>query len=107
MRSCRVNAILTTDEVIVEYLNAISRGGPHIRASGLRLLKSLRTNDSVEIVPQSRSSLAAGLALYAARPDKSYSLTDCISMVTMRERGITEVLTHDHHFRQEGFVPLL
>lgn len=49
----------------------------------------------------------AGLDLYGARPDKGYSLTDCISMQTMRDRGIVEVLTHDHHFEQEGFVLLL
>ncbi|MGH9832621.1 MAG: hypothetical protein ACREBD_23290 [Blastocatellia bacterium] len=25
----------------------------------------------------------------------------------MRERGINEALTHDHHFEQEGFTALL
>jgi predicted nucleic acid-binding protein len=43
------------------------------------------------------------LSLYKARADKGYSLTDCISMNTMRERNLTEVLTHDQHFAQEGF----
>jgi predicted nucleic acid-binding protein len=38
-----------------------------------------------------------------ARPDKGYSLTDCISMQTMRKEGLTEVLTKDRHFEQEGF----
>ncbi len=38
------------------------------------------------------------LPAYKARPDKGYSLTDCISMNLMRERDITEILTHDHHF---------
>ncbi|HMG73540.1 MAG TPA: hypothetical protein VK582_08565 [Pyrinomonadaceae bacterium] len=41
------------------------------------------------------------------RPDKGYSLTDCISMNVMRERGLTDVLTNDPHFRQEGYRPLL
>jgi predicted nucleic acid-binding protein len=27
-------------------------------------------------------------------------------MTLMRERGITHVLTNDHHFRQEGFTVL-
>ena len=48
----------------------------------------------------------AGLDLYRARPDKRYSLTDCISMQTMRKEGITEVLTNDRHFEQEGFRAL-
>jgi uncharacterized protein len=46
------------------------------------------------------------LALSEARPDKEYSLTDCISMVTMRQEGITEILTHDNHFTQEGLTIL-
>jgi predicted nucleic acid-binding protein len=41
--------------------------------------------------------------LYEQRPDKAYSLTDCISMQVMRREGLTEVLTNDHHFIQEGF----
>jgi len=46
------------------------------------------------------------MSLYEARPDKGYSLTDCISMQTMRREGITEVLTDDRHFEQEGFHAL-
>jgi predicted nucleic acid-binding protein len=61
----------------------------------------------IEVLPQTRQSLLRGLELYKARSDKSYSLTDCISMVTMRERNITDVLTHDRHFAQEGFTVLL
>ena len=34
---------------------------------------------------------------------KEYSLTDS-SMETMRQEGITEALTHDNHFTQEGFT---
>ena len=47
------------------------------------------------------------MALYGARPDKQWSLTDCVSIALMYERGITEALTHNHHFRQAGFIPLL
>ena len=42
----------------------------------------------------------------AARPDKGYSLTDCISMQTMGSQGIRDVLTNDRHFEQEGFQAL-
>jgi predicted nucleic acid-binding protein len=58
---------------------------------------------TVHVVPQTTASFAAGLSLYDARPDKGYSLTDCISMETMRHEGITDVLTNDAHFDQEGF----
>jgi hypothetical protein len=49
----------------------------------------------------------AGLRLYAARPDKSWSLTDCISFGVMRAMGLTEALTGDRDFEQAGFVRLL
>ncbi len=55
------------------------------------------------VVPQTHASFLEGLALYESRPDKEYSLTDCISMQTMRREGLTDVLTNDHHCRQEGF----
>jgi predicted nucleic acid-binding protein len=45
--------------------------------------------------------------LHRERPDKEWSLTDCISFVAMREHGIWEALTGDHHFEQGGFVALL
>jgi len=48
----------------------------------------------------------AGLDLYRARLDKGYSLTDCISMQIMRREGLTDVLTNDRHFEQEGFRAL-
>ena len=48
----------------------------------------------------------AALALYKARPDKGYSLTDCRSMLALRALGVTEVLTNDHHFTQERFTVL-
>jgi predicted nucleic acid-binding protein len=47
------------------------------------------------------------LSLYETRPDKGYSLTDCISMNTMRQERISDILTHDSHFTQEGFITLL
>jgi predicted nucleic acid-binding protein len=49
----------------------------------------------------------AGLELYSRRPDKEWSLTDCISFVVMEEHGLTEALTTDHHFEQAGFTALL
>jgi uncharacterized protein len=58
------------------------------------------------VLPQTSTDFQAALTLYAARPDKGYSLTDCRSMPAMKGRGIVEVLTHDQHFSQEGFTTL-
>jgi len=67
---------------------------------------ALLRNPRVKVIPQSRESFLAGIELYRARPDKGYSLTDCISMITMRREGLTEALTNDRHFEQEGFRAL-
>ena len=58
------------------------------------------------MLPQSRADFDAAMALYESRPDKEYSLTDCRSMLALRALGLTEVLTNDHHFTQEGFAIL-
>lgn len=63
----------------------------------------MRPSRTVPIVSQSKASLRAGLMLCHSRPDKGYSLVDCISMLTMRHEGLTEVLTNDRYFEQEGF----
>jgi uncharacterized protein len=57
-------------------------------------------------LPQSRPEFDVALAFYESRLDKDYSLTDCRSMVAMRLLGISEVLTNDHHFTEEGFSVL-
>jgi len=44
-----------------------------------------------------------GLALYSARRDKSWSLTECISFEVMAGFGLVEALTGDHHFEQAGY----
>jgi predicted nucleic acid-binding protein len=47
------------------------------------------------------------IAHYESRVDKAYSFTDCTSMVICRDLRITQVLTHDHDFEQDGFTILL
>jgi predicted nucleic acid-binding protein len=67
----------------------------------------LTSNPQFEIVPADNHWFRAGLNLYRQRPDKEWSLTDCISFEIMRTRDLTEALTTDHHFTQAGFRALL
>jgi predicted nucleic acid-binding protein len=106
-RSLAKCQLVTTDEVLAEVLAAFCDAGPILRKRAASLVRSLQQKPTVTVHPQSRRSFLAGLTLYEARPDKGYSLTDCISMETMRQDGITEILTHDSHFTQEGFAVLL
>jgi predicted nucleic acid-binding protein len=98
--------LVTTDEVLTEFLNYFAEAGSYTRRGALHRVHSILKNDRIQVVPQTRESFLAGVELYGQRFDKGYSLTDCISMQTMRQLGITEVLTHDKHFVQEGFVIL-
>jgi len=97
--------IVTTDEVLTEFL-AFCASDPRLRLEAALAVQDILDSPGVRVVPQTHSSFLGGLELYRARPDKGYSLTDCISMQLMRTEGLTDVLTNDHHFRQEGFRPL-
>jgi predicted nucleic acid-binding protein len=98
--------LYTTDEVLTEFLTFYSDGAPHIRQRAALFAHNILANPFITVFPQTRTSFLAGLRLYEARLDKEYSLTDCISMHVMRHEGLTDVLTNDRHFTQEGFHSL-
>ena len=97
--------IFTTEEVLSEFLTFFS-SDPWSRARAGRSVLALLHNRNIRVIPQSHNSFLSGLELYNQRPDKGYSLTDCISMQAMRREGLTEALTNDRHFEQEGFRAL-
>jgi predicted nucleic acid-binding protein len=99
-------ALVTTDEVLMEFLNALAGAGPAARAYAAATVHDIRSDPQAVVLPETRADFDAALALYEARPDKGYSLTDCRSMLALRALAITEVLTNDHHFTQEGFTCL-
>ncbi len=99
--------VTTTEEVLTELLTFFA-GDSWLRNRAVETVRELLSDDAVRIIPQSHEyeSFLSGFDLYASRPDKGYSLTDCISMQTMRREGLTDVLTNDKHFEQEGFRAL-
>jgi predicted nucleic acid-binding protein len=58
-------------------------------------------------LPQSHAGFLEALSLFENRPDKHYSLTDCVSMNAMKTEGIPRVLSNDRHFSQKGFDVLI
>lgn len=96
---------MTTDEVLTELLTFCA-ADRQLRVEAALVVNVILADEQVRVIPQTRRSFLAGLALYQARPDKGYSLTDCISMQTVRRDGLTDVLTNDRHFEQEDFRAL-
>lgn len=90
--------LLTTELVLVEYLNYFSEFGAEMREKIATAVERILVKPNHQIIWQNQALFESGLALYKARPDKEYSLTDCVSMVVMRQSEIRDVLTHDKHF---------
>ena len=96
--------LLTThDAVLTEFLTYFAAGGRNSRSQAAALVRNILSRPDYR-VERASDLFSAALSLYEQRLDKEYSLVDCMSMALMRERGITHVLTNDHHFRQEGFT---
>ncbi len=99
--------LITTDEILTEFLNTFAGKGFQLRELTGKMVRAIMDNPNVKVIPQTRNSFLKGLSIYEQRADKGYSLTDCISMHTMTSESVTEVLTNDHHFEQEGFTVLI
>jgi uncharacterized protein len=97
--------VVTTLWVLMEVADALS--APAIRGKTHRFLQTIFTDPKTSVYSEMDPWLARGLALYGRRPDKNWSLTDCISFEVMAERGLSDALTADHHFTQAGFCALL
>lgn len=98
--------IVTTEEVLTEFLTGMAGRGDYQRTLPVRMVRTILTDEDVTVLPQTHQTFLDGLSLYERRTDKHFSLTDCISMNACRREGISAVLTNDHHFTQEGFVIL-
>jgi len=93
--------LITTEWVLMEVADALS--APEARDVAVEFLRAVRSDPLFEVVDYLPGVYNAGFDLFAARADKSWSLTDCISFAVMTERGLTDALMADHHFEQAGF----
>lgn len=97
--------LLTTRAVCFEIANALAT--VRFRLVAANVLDGLEASSTTAIVPDSEDLYRQAFDLYRQRPDKEWSLTDCLSFVVMRRHGLTEALTSDEHFQQAGFKALL
>ena len=97
--------LVTTDWILAEFLGYAAR--PPNRDVAVRMVDRLRESATVEVQPATHEQWEAGFQLYRARPDKSWSQVDCISIWMCERLGITEVFTGDRHFDQAGLKILV
>lgn len=93
--------ILTTQWVLAEVADAMASSA--VRGSIQLFFEELAANQAITILDATPDLFLRGINLYHERPDKTWSLTDCISFVVMTDHGLSEALTGDHHFAQAGF----
>jgi predicted nucleic acid-binding protein len=92
---------VTTEAVLVEIGNALSRA--RWRHLAIATLHDLRADPDIKVVPVNGELFDQAVALFSARADKEWGLTDCISFVVMEKRNLTHALTTDRHFEQAGY----
>lgn len=95
------STIVTTEAVLLEWLNALSDVSTRRIAAESYL--RVRADARIEVVPLQAELMDSAIQLYRGRPDKNWSLTDCLSFLVMERRGLAEALTTDHDFEQAGF----
>ena len=99
------SAILTTEAVLLEWLNALSDISTRRIAAESYL--RVRADIRIEVIQFQAELMESAIAPYRGRPDKNWSLTDCLSFVVMERRGLTEALTTDHDFEQAGLKTIM
>lgn len=93
--------IVTTEWILLEFADAFSLASS--KPFAIEAIKRIHRLPMFLVVDFAPAVYQAGFDLYEARPDKDWSLTDCISFAVMTERGLTDALTADRHFEQAGF----
>jgi len=97
--------LVTTEWTLAEVADALAASAS--RRLVASFIRDLSEDPKVIIIPATTDLFRRGLQLYEKRPDKQWSLTDCISFMTMQDEDITDALTGDEHFTQAGFKALL
>ena len=105
----RANArILTTDAVLTEVANTFSKTA--LRPIAHQVIEAFQASVRprvAQLIHVDAGLWQRGWQFFQDRPDKDWSLTDCISFLVMQDRKLRRAFTSDHHFEQAGFEKLM
>jgi len=99
--------LVTSEMVLAEVMAFYADKGANLREAASEVASRFGSDPNVTVIPQTSIQFREALSFYRQHKDKAWSLTDCASFLIMREVGVTDVLSHDHHFEQAGFKALL
>ncbi|MBI5288552.1 MAG: PIN domain-containing protein [Chloroflexi bacterium] len=97
-------SLKTSAAVLMEVLEYFAYGGDAWREAATFVVEGVIRRRDMDLVDIDRRLFLDAFELYRARRD--YSLTECLSIVICRKSRIDTVLTHNPHFRDEGFAIL-
>jgi hypothetical protein len=97
--------VIVTEAVLVEIGNLLSSHKHRTRAA--EFIQACYTSGNITVVSVSTDLIKRAVEFYHQHKDKDWGLTDCISFVVMRDRGLTTAVTADSDFQQAGFRALM
>ncbi len=100
----RAAEVWVTEAVLTEVADALSSSH---RLGAVRFIRRCYDTANIHVVPVDTALLDRALALYEARADKTWGLTDCISFIVMEDLGLADAVTADRHFIQAGYRALM
>jgi predicted nucleic acid-binding protein len=100
-------ALKVTHNYVLVELVALAHARNYPRELALSYVADIVSHPDIDIVWVDQRRHSSALQMLQSQLDKSYSLCDAVSFLSIRERGIRDALTTDHHFDQAGFHRLL
>jgi predicted nucleic acid-binding protein len=97
--------VVITEAVLIEVVNILHSVQHRQRAA--EFIDACYETANVTIVSMDTELLRRAIDFYRLHQDKAWGLTDCISFVVMKERGLIIAITADAHFQQAGFRALM
>jgi predicted nucleic acid-binding protein len=97
--------VVITEAVLIEVGNLLH--SVQYRQRAAEFIDACYGTTNVTIVSVDTELLRKAVDFYRLHQDKDWGLTDCISFVVMKERGLTIAMTADAHFQQASFRALM
>lgn len=94
--------LVTTNYVLAELVALMTSPMRFHRPRIIEFIDGIKESPHFDIIHIDKELDARSWDLLTNRADKKWSLVDCSSFVVMRENGISDALTTDHHFEQAG-----